>query len=65
MDNLLQAKLHRCLALLDKSDQLLIQALYYKEETEREYAEALGISQNAVNKRRHKALDKLRRLMKT
>lgn len=65
MDNLLQAKLHRCLALLDKSDQLLIQALYYEEKTEREYAKTLGISQKAVNKRRHKALTKLRCLMRT
>lgn len=57
-------KLRLCLPMLTKKEWLLVHALYYEQKTEREYAEILGISQKAVNKRRHKVLDKLRRLMK-
>ena len=64
LDNLRREKLLRCLFQLTETEQSLIHALFYEEKTEREYAETLGISQNAVNKRRHKVLDKLRRLMK-
>ncbi len=64
LDKLRREKLRLCLSLLTETEQSLIHALFYEEKTEREYAETLGISQNAVNKRRHKVLDKLRRLMK-
>ena len=50
--------------MLTKEEWSLVYALYYEEKTEREYADNLGISQKAVNKRRHKVLDKLRHLMK-
>ncbi len=65
MDNLLRKKLQFCLSQLTFPEQFLIHALFYEQKTEREYAKTLGISQNAVNKRRHKVLDKLRRLMET
>ena len=65
MDNLLRKKLQFCLSQLTLPEQFLIHALFYEQKTEREYAKTLGISQNAVNKRRHKVLDKLRRLMET
>ncbi len=58
-------KLHRCLALLPEGEQKLLHALYFEGQSERKYAETIGITQNAVNKRRHKVLSKLRRLMKT
>ena len=64
-DKLLREKLRFCLHELSSSEQALIHALFYEEKTEREYAETLGISQNAVNKRRHKVLSKLHRMMKT
>ena len=57
-------KLRLCLSQLTEMEWSLIHALFYEEKTEREYAETLGISQKAVNKRRHKILAKLRRLMK-
>jgi DNA-directed RNA polymerase specialized sigma subunit len=41
----------------------LIDALYYQEMKERQYAAILGISQKGVNKRRHKILDKLKRII--
>lgn len=64
-DKLLREKLRFCLYELSSTEQALIYALFYEQKTEREYAETLGISQKAVNKRRHKVLDKLRCLMKT
>lgn len=64
MGNLLREKLQFCLSQLTLPEQLLIHALFYEQKTEREYAKTLGISQKAVNKRRHKALAKLRRLIK-
>lgn len=63
MDNILRDKLQSCLSQLTDPEQYLILALFYEGKTEREYAEILGISQKAVNKRRHKVLDKLRRMM--
>ncbi len=62
--NVMLDKLRLCLPLLSKSDQELIYALFYCGLSEREYAEILGISQKAVNKRRHKMLCKLRKLIK-
>lgn len=50
--------------MLTKEEWSLIHALYYEEKTEREYADTLGLSQKAVNKRRHKILAKLRHLIK-
>lgn len=63
MDHLLREKLRMCLLQLTDPERHLILALYYEGKTEREYAEILGISQKGVNKRRHKVLDKLRRMM--
>ena len=42
--------------------QWLIQELYFEERTEREVASVLGLSQKAINKRRQKILEKLRKL---
>jgi len=58
-------KLHRCLALLPEGERRLLEKIYFSGMTERQVAQTLGISQNAVNKRRHKILAKLRQLMKT
>ena len=63
MDHLLREKLRMCLLQLTDPERHLILALFYEGKTEREYAEILGISQKGVNKRRHKVLDKLRRMM--
>lgn len=57
-------KLHRCLVLLPEAEQELLRALYFEGQSERKYAEILGITQKAVNKRRHKALAQLKILMK-
>ena len=57
-------KLRLCLSMLTKEEWSLVYVLYYEENSEREYADTLGLSQKAVNKRRHKVLAKMRRLIK-
>ena len=64
IDKMHREKLRLCLSQLTEPERSLIHALFYEQKTEREYAEILDISQSAVNKRRHKVLAKLRRLMK-
>lgn len=49
---------------LDKEELKLIKLLIEKELTEREIGKILGISQVAVNKRKHKVFKKLRILLK-
>lgn len=65
VDKLLREKLQLCLPKLSNMERSLIHALFYERKTEREYAKTLGISQKAVNKRRHKVLAKLRFLMES
>ena len=55
-------KIHKFLLELSKEEQWLIQELYFEERTEREVASVLGLSQKAINKRRQKILEKLRKL---
>jgi len=47
---------------LSREEKWLIQELYFEERTERDVAAELGLSQKAVNKRRQKILEKLRKL---
>lgn len=62
--NLLTEQLYQCIARLSETEQKLLQALFFEERTEREYAKTLGISQKAVNKRKKQVIEKLRSLMK-
>ena len=55
-------QLHKFLLELSKKEQWLIQKLYFEERTEREVAAELKLSQKAVNKRKQKILEKLRKL---
>ena len=55
-------QVHKFLLELSKEEQWLIQELYFEERTEREVASILGLSQKAINKRRQKILEKLRKL---
>jgi len=57
--------LHMALAYLDADSFMLINALYLAErhKTERELANELGISQNAVNKRKKKILNALKTMV--
>ncbi len=56
-------QLHRALSLLSDEEWYLIRQIFFNERTERDLAEELGCSQNAVNKRKQRILDKLRRFL--
>lgn len=56
-------QLHKALSLLSADEQYLVQEIYFHGRAERDLAKELGYSQNAVNKRKKRILDKLRRLM--
>ena len=62
--NILHEEVRRCVSLLEAEDRFLVYALFYKRLTERDCARILGVSQNAVNKRRHAVLAKLRNMIK-
>lgn len=53
--------LQEAMAELNREDQELIRALYYKDLTLRELAKEKNISQVAIFKRHHKILDKLKK----
>jgi len=56
-------KLRKAIKQLTADEIGLIEALYYQELSERQYAAILGISQKGINKRRHRVLDKLKKII--
>ncbi len=60
---LLRERLHHCLSQLPEEERWLVESLYFEGLTERQCAKTLGISQKAVNKRRHKILTHLKKLL--
>ena len=61
---MLVEKLYECLNFLPKSERELIDLLYYERKTERECAKRYGVSQKNINKKKHKILDRLNKLLK-
>lgn len=49
---------------LTAEEQALVKAIYFDGMSEREYAAQLGVYPNAVHKRKHKILEKLKKLIK-
>ena len=56
-------KLHNALNQLSADEWAIIKMLFYDEMSERDTAKVLGISQVAVNKRKHRILKKLKRII--
>lgn len=56
--------LHIAMQELTSEELNIIKMLFYDEITERDTAKILGISQAAVNKRKHHILKKLKKIMK-
>ena len=56
-------KLHEAMKELSNEDAELVQALYFDELSEREYARVQGVSQVAVHKRKQRVLRKLRDML--
>lgn len=53
-------KMYRALSMLSAQECEIVKQLYFLGKTERELAQSLGISQNAVNKKRKQILKKLK-----
>jgi len=62
-DKLLLEQLAAALDDLEPDEKALIDALFYQGNTERDYAAEVGISHQAVGKRKKKILEKLRDLI--
>ena len=56
-------KLHNALKQLSDDEWAIIKMLFYDEMSERDTAKVLGISQVAVNKRKHRILKKLKKII--
>ncbi len=56
--------LYHAVSALPKADRCLVRALFYEGKTEREYAKELGVSQQAVHKRKARILGELKKFLK-
>ena len=56
-------KLHNALNQLSADEWAIIKMFFYDEMSERDTAKVLGISQVAVNKRKHRILKKLKKII--
>lgn len=63
LNRMLREQLYEAIRNLEEGEQYLIIQLFYEDKSERELAAELGISQKAVNKRRHKILEKLKKFL--
>ncbi len=52
-------QLYKALKQLDDEERWLIEKLYFSEYAEKDVAANLGVSRQAINKRKHKVLKKL------
>jgi len=55
--------LNSALRKLPENDRQLIKRIYYDGLTEQEVAETLKVSQQTVNKKKHRAINKLRNIL--
>lgn len=62
-DKLILEQLVKVLDDLDPDERSLINAIFFQNRTERDYAAEIGISHQAVGKRKNKVVEKLRNLM--
>lgn len=60
LSRMMRQQLHEAIRSLQEEERYLIIQLFYAERSERELAAELGLSQKAINKRRHKILEKLK-----
>ena len=56
-------KLYKALCLLSETERELIDALFFRGQTERKLAAHLGVSQPAIHKQKHRILQKLKFLL--
>lgn len=63
VDSIMHEKLNRALTQLSEEETFLIEQLYYLNKSERRLAEILDLSQNAIHKRKHKILMRLKEIL--
>ena len=63
LSKVMREQLHAAIRNLEEEEQDLIIQLFFLDRSERDIAAELGISQKAVNKRRHKILGKLKNFL--
>lgn len=63
LSRMMMQQLHEAIRSLQEEERYLIIQLFYAERSERELAAELGLSQKAINKRRHKILEKLKKFL--
>lgn len=61
LNKIIYGQLYQALQLLPEQDRYLIVQLFFFDRTERDLALELNLSQKAVNKRKHKILEHLRK----
>lgn len=61
--NIRYEQLHKAISMLKPDEQALIEALYFKFLSQREYADVLGVSQVAVCKKQRRILRKIKKIM--
>lgn len=61
--SMMMDKLQDCLSLLSADELDLIQAIFYKGLTEREYAQQKGVYHNAIHKKKKRILDKIKKIL--
>ncbi|MGN0455782.1 MAG: RNA polymerase sigma factor [Acutalibacteraceae bacterium] len=64
-DKITVEKLRQCLALLSENERNLITDIYFNGISERELAKMQKVSQNAVHKRKHIILKKMKNFMES
>ena len=63
VQKILEEELHKAIAKLTEEEQLLINALYFDGYTEREWVRITGIPQKTINDRKHKIIEKLKKIL--
>lgn len=61
LNKIIYGQLYQALQLLPEQDRYLIVQIFFFDRTERDLALELNLSQKAVNKRKHKILEHLRK----
>lgn len=56
-------KLHQCLLSLNDDEKNLIEDIYFNGMSERELAKSQGVSQVAIHKRKHRILEKMKKII--
>ena len=56
-------RLRGCLSFLSETDRQLLESIYFKEMSEREFSKISGIPQRTVNDRKRRILAKLKKYL--